>query len=211
MESDANRAGIPIGTGRQAKLFDAEILRQAIRESISTSPEAFLKTIEDVDNRASGYWQKEIDISTWVVILRGDEVVGIAVARYPDLELDRNIDRTRVRFIESVWIAPGLRGSRLGERLIRFLFEAECAKSPGIRKFMLWVLAENRRAIRLYKRMKFRYVERQILPDGSGRIELRYEYQLKLGARAMKAAAKARQNDLRKHDMTYRVLGEETE
>ncbi len=199
------------GTGHQAELLDTEILQRAIRESILTSPEAFLKTIEDVDSRAVGYWQKEIDISTWAVIQRGDEVVGIAVARWPDLEMDRNIDRARARFIESVWIAPGYRGGHLGERLIRFLFEAECAKSPDVRQFMLWVLAKNRRAIRLYKRMKFRYVERQVLPDGSGRIELRYEYRLKPGARVMKAAAKARQNDLRKRDMTYRVLGEETE
>ncbi len=211
MANHASGAAGLSGTGHQAKLPDAQILKQAIRESISTSPEAFLKTIEDVDNREPGYWQKEINTSTWAVIQRGDEVVGIAVARYPDLEMDRNIDPTRVRFIESVWIAPGLRGGHLGERLIRFLFEVECAKSPDIRQFMLWVLAKNRRAIRLYKRMKFRYVERQVLPDGSGRIELRYEYQLKLGARVMKVAAKARQNDRSKHDLVYRVLGEETE
>jgi ribosomal protein S18 acetylase RimI-like enzyme len=211
MANHASGAEGPNGTGHRAKVLDAEILKRTIRESISTSPEAFLKTIEDVDNRASGYWQKEIDTSTWAVIQRGDEVVGIAVARYPDFEMDRNIDRTRVRFIESVWIAPGLRGGHLGERLIRYLFEAEYTKSPDIRQFMLWVLAKNRRAIRLYKRMKFRYVERQVLPDGSGRIELRYEYRLKLDARVMKSAAKARENDHRKRDMIYRVLGEETE
>lgn len=206
MANHAAGAEGPVGTG--LKRDDAQILADAIRKSISTSPEAFLKTIEDIDNKACDYWQKEIDSSTWAVLQRGDEVVGIAVARWPDLEMDRDIDRTEARFIESVWVAPELRGSHLGERLVRFLFEVECAKSPGVRRFLLWVFDKNSPAIRLYKRMGFTYVGRQDLPGGSGRTELRYEYLLEPEAADMKAAADKRQDDLREYGVIYRVLGD---
>jgi ribosomal protein S18 acetylase RimI-like enzyme len=201
-------AGNHIVTGRWPKFHDAQILKEAIRASISTSPEAFLTTIEDVNRRTSEYWAKEILSSTWAVIQRGDEVVGIAVARWPNLEIDRDIDRARACFIESVWIAPELRGNHLGERLVRFLFEMERAKNSGVRRFLLWVLDRNSQAIRLYERMGFRYVERQHLPDWSGRTELRYEYRLEPDSAEMKAAAVARQDDLREYGVIYRVLGE---
>src|ERR1700730_11846987 len=93
-------------TGHRPTLRDAQILQKAIRESISTSPEAFLKTVDDVDERSIDYWEKEIDTSTWAVIQRGEAVVGIAVARLPDREMDTDIDPTTARFIESVWITP---------------------------------------------------------------------------------------------------------
>jgi ribosomal protein S18 acetylase RimI-like enzyme len=191
-----------------ANRTDAQILEQAVRQSITTDPAAFLKTSEDVQNRAPDYWHKEIDSATWVVIQKGVEVVGIAVARFPDLEVDRNINRTRSRFIESVWIAPEFRGRGLGERLVRFLFETEWSESPDVRQFLLWVLEKNDPAIKLYKRMGFRRVGEQKLPDLSGRTEFRYEYVLDPDQAQMEAAVGERQADLRKEGLTYRVLGD---
>ena len=71
------------------KFRDARILKKAMRESISTSPGSFLKTVADVDSMSAGYWEKEINSYTWVVIQHLDNVVGIAVARWPDKEMDR--------------------------------------------------------------------------------------------------------------------------
>jgi ribosomal protein S18 acetylase RimI-like enzyme len=210
MANHASDEGDPVRAGYRPRFRDAQILKRAIRTSIRTSPEAFLKTLEDVDNSSPDYWEKEVDSSTWVVIQRNDEVVGVAVARWPDLEMDRNIDRTGARFIESVWIAPELRGSHLGERLVRFLFEVESAKSPDVEQFLLWVFDRNSPAIRLYERMGFRYAGEQDLPGWSGRRELRYEYKLEPDAAEMNAAAHARQDDLRNHGVIYRVLGRET-
>ena len=93
---------------------------------------------------------------------------------------------------------------------MRFLFEVEHAKSPGIGRFLLWVFDKNEYAIRLYKRMGFRRVARQDVPDGSGRIELRYEYWLEPDARGIQAARAARRDDLRTYGLVYRVLGEDT-
>jgi ribosomal protein S18 acetylase RimI-like enzyme len=183
------------------------MLKTAVYESISTSPGVFLMTADDLDGKEPDYWEGEICSSTWAVIQRGDEFVGLAVARWPDAEMDSDVDPAVARFIESVWIAPEFRGKRLAERLVRFLFEVECAKSPGIRQFLLWVFDKNQQAIRSYERMGFRYVARQDLAD---RTELRYEYWREPDAGEVQAALAARQDDLRASGLVYRVLGKET-
>jgi ribosomal protein S18 acetylase RimI-like enzyme len=200
-------------TGYQPALSDAEILQKAIWESVLTSPEAFLKTVDDVDERSVDYWEKEINTSTWAVVQRGEEVVGIAVARFPDREMDTEIDPDTARFIESVWITPELRGRRIGERLVRFIFEVECKKNPEIKKFLLWVFDKNHRAIRLYERMGF-------VPTGvknpnirGGRTELQFQYQLTFDIALTNATETAvdeaaRRADLCQFDVRYRILGE---
>lgn len=196
------------GTAYQSELTDAQILQRAMRKSIDTSPEAFLKTVEEVDNCGTDYWNQEIASFTWAVIQRGESVVGVAVARQPDPEKNPDIDPPSTRFIESVWIDPELRGRHLGEQLVRFLFAVEYAKSPGIRQFLLWVFEKNVSAIRLYQRMGFVYDIEQKLPDGSGRIELRYRYSLKPDAALMAVSAESRQQDPDMHGLIYRVLGD---
>jgi ribosomal protein S18 acetylase RimI-like enzyme len=208
-----------IETGQRPVLSDAEILQEAIRESVSTSPEAFLKTVSDVDGFSVEYWEKEIASSTWVVIQRGSKVVGIAVSRFPDREMDNDLNPIEARFIESVWIAPELRGNRMGERLVRFLFEVERKKSPVIKQFLLWVFDKNDRAIRLYKRMRFKGTGESQQCNRIGRIELKLKYQLRFNAgvpvigAVVKAITEARnraarRRDLRKYGVTYRILGE---
>jgi ribosomal protein S18 acetylase RimI-like enzyme len=186
------------------------MLKEAMHEASSTSPEAFLMTSDDIKAKEVDYWEREINSSTWAVIQKGDKVVGFAVARWPDGEMDRDVDPAAARFIESVWIHPDLRGQRLAERLVRFLFEVEHAKSPSVRRFLLWVFDKNKYAIRLYRRMGFRYVTRQDVPDGSGRKERRYEYRLEPDAGRGQAALAALHDDLSTSGLVYRVLGEDT-
>jgi RimJ/RimL family protein N-acetyltransferase len=90
---------------------------------------------------------------------------------------------------------------------VRFLFEVELAKNPGIRQFLLWVFDKNDKAIRLYERMGFRYVTRQNIADRSGREELRYEYLLEPDARGVRAARGDRRADLRTHGRVSGVMG----
>jgi ribosomal protein S18 acetylase RimI-like enzyme len=203
-------AADPVETERSPESRDARILKKAIRESILTSPGSFLKTVADVDTMGADYWDKEIDTSTWAVIQQFDKVVGIAVARWPDKEIDRDIDQIRVRFIESVWIAPKFRGSRMGERLVSYLIEVECERYPSVSQFMLWVFENNKHAIRLYERMHFKCVGKHALKEH--KIELCYEYVLpsmsaEKAARRSMANAEAREGDLRQYGVTYRVLG----
>lgn len=189
---------------------DAETLQRAIRVSISTSPEAFLKTVDDVNGMSDDYWEKDIREATWAVIERAGQVVGIAVSREPHREADRDIEPDEARFIESVWIVPELRENQIGERLVRFLFEVECKKNQKIKQFLLWVFEENQPAIRLYQRMKFVNTGVSQRCNLVGRTEIKYR--LMLDTVLVKASEKAvneaaRRKDLDDFGVTYRVLG----
>lgn len=210
MADHASGTEVPRRSAHPPDSADARLLEEAIRKSIATSPEAFLKTIQDVNDRKPDYWQTEIDSATWVVIQKGVDIVGVAVARRPDPVSDTGVSWDDARFVESVWIAPEFRGRHLGERLVRYLFEIECARNPNVRHFLLWVLEKNERAISLYERMGFKYVEEHDLPDFGGRTEFRYEYLQDADDMAMQLAVDERQDDLREDNLIYRVLGRET-
>jgi hypothetical protein len=68
----------------------------------------------------------------------GRESVGVAACKLPDSGIDKE-DRAESRYIESVWIASGLRGNRLGERLIKYMMHVEYRKSRLVRQYLLWV------------------------------------------------------------------------
>ena len=209
MVDQVTKVADSVETERRHEFRDADILKEAVRESILTSPGSFLRTVTDVEKMSDEYWGKEIDTYTWVVIQRLDTVVGIAVARRPKEETDPDIDELTARFIESIWIAPEFRRSQMGERLVNYLMEIEREKCPSVCRFILWVFEQNKNAIRLYERMCFECVGDHILEDG--RIELRYEYVLpnlsaEEATRSWMANAAAREEDRRQHDVTYRVL-----
>ena len=135
---------------------------------------------------------------------------GLQFQGSPDREADRDIEPDEARFIESVWIAPELRGNRMGERLVRFLFEVECKKNLKIKQFLLWVFEENQSAIRLYQRMKFVATGVSQRCNLVGRTEIKYRLTLDTAvARATEKAVNeaARRKDLDDFGMTYRVLG----
>ena len=197
-----------------AVVRDAQILQKAMRKSVAISPDAFLKTVDDVDEKPIDYWVNEILSSTWAVIEKGEEILGIAAAKWPDREMDADIkNQATARFIESVWIAPQLRGRRMGERLVKYLLEVECRKNPDIRQFLLWVLDENGPAKRLYRRMEFEYTAVKKWDDRVGKAELRYRLAYDsamakaIGTTVNEAARRA---DLREFGVRYRVLGEDT-
>lgn len=203
MENHASGTGSPTEVGHQSELSDEQVLAQAMWESVYTSPEAFLKKLEDIKSREPDYWRKEIDSSTWAVIQRGNQVIGVAVAKWPDQDMDSNIDPTKARFIESVWIAPEFRRRHLGERLVRFLMEQECAKSPTVRQFLLWVLDNNKTAISMYVKMGFMFAGMKPLDGwrGGNQYEHKYEYQPERGTAEQDC-------DEPVEGLIYRVLGQ---
>ena len=197
MADKASGADDPVGAEPLHGLRDAQMLKEAMHEATSTSPEAFLMTIDDIKAKEADYWEREISSSTWAVIQKGDKVVGFAVARWPDGEMDRDVDPTAARFIESVWIDPKLRRQRLAEQLVRFLFEVERAKSPGVGHFLLWVFDKNYQPSACTSAWGSGTWPGRTY-DQSGRTELRYEYRLEPDARGVRAAAlAARLDDLR--------------
>ena len=189
-------------------LKDAQILQDAVREAIRTSPDSFLKTVEDVDAKSLDYWKHEIQSATWVVAQRAGKVVGVAAAKYPDPDKDKENKET-ARYIESVWIAPDLRGNRLGERLIKYLLEAEYQKHQQVKQFLLWVFTTNSSAISLYEHMGFvlappKEKHESIKPEIRYRLDFNGEVHAAVPLAVNKAS---RREDQRQYAVTYRVLG----
>jgi len=192
---------------------DARLLRQAMIRAVRKSPGSFLKTTKEIKRTD---WNHEIRSSTWVVALRGREVVGIACAKRPDAEQDSE-DAETSRYIGSVWIAPDFRGNRMAERLIQYLLDTERRKNQSIKQFLLWVFDTNDSAIKLYERVGFRPTGEEnpveFKPAKKGiapKVEIKYCLDFDAEAHAALHRAvndAARHADVRRHRVTYRVLG----
>ena len=123
------------------------------------------------------YWVKEILSSTWAVIEREEEVLGIAAAKLPHREMDNDIeDHETARFIESLWIAPELRGYRMGERLVRLSLRGGMPEEPEYLAVSPLGFRKNRPAIHLYRRMGFEYTAVKQWLNQIGTAELKYQY-----------------------------------
>jgi ribosomal protein S18 acetylase RimI-like enzyme len=189
---------------------DAGILRKAVRDAVITSPASFLTTIDDVEAKPLEDWADELQSATWVVAERGGEihkqVVGVAASRRPDPGLDHE-DPAAARYIDSVWVAPSLRGRRVGERLLKHLLAAEHSGNPRVRQFLLWVYPDNVPAIRLYERIGFASLHEQIV---GGKTEIKYRLDVSAEVRAMLRlfANGSQPHDRLHHAVSYRVLGQ---
>jgi ribosomal protein S18 acetylase RimI-like enzyme len=184
---------------------DADILRYAMRDAVGTSPGSFLRTVADVDAEPPDYWANEIRSSKWAVAQHGGKVVGIAASKRPNPKVDSE-DPATARYIESVWINPGLRRRRLGERLIRYLLTAEYLDNHYIRQFLLWVYATNDPAMRLYEHIGF-VPTREINVGTRTEIKYRLDFHPELHTTICLLAQGHRQ-DLPYRGVTYRVLGQ---
>jgi len=185
---------------------DAETLYYAMREAVITSPDSFLKTVEAVDAEPPGYWVNEIRSSKWAVAQHLGEVVGIAASKRPDPSVDTE-DPATARYIESVWVAPGLRRKRLGERLIKYLLATEYLNNLHITQFVLWVYATNDSAMRLYEHIGFiRTPERNV----GARTEIKYrlDFNPDVHTTIGLAANRDHRHDQLHRAVTYRLLGQ---
>jgi ribosomal protein S18 acetylase RimI-like enzyme len=185
---------------------DAETLYYAMREAVRTSPDSFLKTVEDVDAEPSDYWINEVRSAKWAVAQHGIEVVAIAASKHPDPEMDKE-DPATTRYIESVWVAPDLRRRRLGERLIKYLLTAEYWNNLCIKQFVLWVYATNASAMGLYEYIGFvRTPERNV----GARTEIKYRLDFNPEVHTTMGLVMNgdRRQDQFHRGVTYRVLGQ---
>jgi len=206
----------PIGASAGSAIDqDAKVLAATMREAIRTSPDSFVTTLVDIASKKVNDWIHEIQSSTWVVAERDGKGVGVAACKHPDPGIDKE-DRADSRYIESVWIAPDLRGNRLGERLIKYLMHTEYRKSRLVRQYLLWVFPANESAINLYQRLGFVRVEAKeeevSEPEQEDVSEIKYRLDVNPRTRAAihETAGEAALLAVKaKWGVTYRVLGEE--
>ena len=95
MTDSPNRIVYPAKlTAGSAIQRDAQKLQWAVRESVSSSPEAFLAHINDIDAKSASDWIDEIRLSTWAIVERDDEILGIAAAKRPDRDEDKDVNQS---------------------------------------------------------------------------------------------------------------------
>lgn len=185
---------------------DAKILRRAMREAVRTSPDSFEKTVAELEAKPSSYWINEVQSAKWAVAQHGGRVVGIAASKYPNPAMDSE-DPATARYIESVWVDPGLRRKRLGERLIKYLFAAEYWSNQHIRQFVLWVYTTNDSAMKLYEHLGFvRTPEKNVGPRTE--IKYRLEFNPESHTTVSLTAGREPENDQLHRGVTVRLLGQ---
>lgn len=184
---------------------DADILRGAMRDAVGTSGDFFLRTVADVDAESPEYWANEVRSAKWAVAQHGGKVVGVAAGKHPNPKLDSE-DPAVARYIESVWVVPGLRRRRLGERLIKYLLTAEYLDNHYIRQFLLWVYATNDPAMRLYEHIGFVATQEMHVGDRT-EIKYRLDFDPELHTTIGLPAHGPRRHDPLCRGVTYRLLG----
>ncbi len=126
----------------------------------------------DVDTRTASWTQwltagPADDVVTWVAT-DGPTVVGFATVG-PARDAD---SRRAEREIYSIYLAPDAWGSGVARELMRTVVDASGARTP----LSLWVLADNERARRFYRRHGFTPdgAEKKRTLGGSELVEVRY-------------------------------------
>lgn len=131
-------------------------LRAARIRSVADSPIAFGQSISEVRDRPESDWQRDARRSArgasriWLFArgLQDDQVVGLVQGR-------RRRPSTLLLF--SMWVDPGYRRLRVGERLVDDL--ERWAVGWSATETVLWVLSRNEGATSFYRRLGFRQLQ----------------------------------------------------
>ena len=128
---------------------DWQLVRAVRLRSLEADPSAFASTLQRELAFSGEVWQDRLRTSTWFLALpeQPAEPVGVALVR--PLEPGSNADYE----INAMWVAPELRGQRIGEALLDAALAA--AGSSGARTVRLWVTSGNDGALALYTRRGF--------------------------------------------------------
>jgi ribosomal protein S18 acetylase RimI-like enzyme len=151
---------------------DWEDLRTGRLAALKDSPHAFAATLGQERRRRNGDWIDLAKDLTWTVARECGQVVGIASMTPVDESLPK------VRFIESVWVARGLRKRGLVRQM---LAELELrARDNGADRLQLWVLETNDQARGAWVQLGFVEPEPavianspKLLPGGTGFVKER--------------------------------------
>jgi len=192
-------------------LSDAELLREAVLESVRTSPGSFLATKAEIEEKSPTYWEDQLRSSTWAVMEAEARILGVAAAKRPGPKDEDYANSDDARFIEQVWIDPSMRRLGLGKRLVNYLIQTQ--RKEGIQQFYLWVFDRNAPAIELYERMAFKPTGRS--PGLTDWSVCEIQYVLTFDSDAvdnaeLRESAAARERDWCDYGVTYRLLGWKT-
>jgi len=124
---------------------DWEVWRRVRLEALAGAPEAFASTLSQWQSAPEDRWRQRLSAVPFNVVAVVD---GMTVGQASGTELDAG----RVELI-SVWVAPGARGTGVGDALIAAV--KDYAGEAGANVVRLSVRRRNEPAIRLYERSGF--------------------------------------------------------
>jgi GNAT superfamily N-acetyltransferase len=125
-----------------------QVLRDVRLRALRESPLSFLVKYDQEERYSQKRWQTEFDRGDWIVgELDGEYVCLTGVTRKFSAPRDE-------RYLEYVWVAPGLRGRRTAFDMLTDIISE--LKDYGVRTIFLWTLfKDNKAAQSLYERLLF--------------------------------------------------------
>lgn len=143
---------------------DWHTLKKIRLSALRDSPHAFLHSYEDESKYDEARWRAEFVRGEWYIRIatgRPEPVGLVGITREPI---------TQRRFLEYLWVAPECRRRGVAFSMINYVLGR--LRKSAVRTVFLWVLDNNDRATRLYKRLGFVSCNyRQPLEDSPERSE----------------------------------------
>jgi ribosomal protein S18 acetylase RimI-like enzyme len=133
------------------------VLRDLRLTALKDYPAAFLSSYEREEAYGERRWRQEFVRGEWNVIRAGERRAGLlGVTRLPDMPLQEC-------YLEYMWVDPGFRRLGVASNLLRTVLDR--LRDLGVDTVLLYILAGNDDAKRLYEKFGFQHTnEWQELP-----------------------------------------------
>jgi RimJ/RimL family protein N-acetyltransferase len=118
-------------------------------EALKKSPDSFLSSFEEENKTPDNMWAEQLENSIKFGYFINDEIVGCSGL---SIEKATKISHTATLF--GMYVKDGFRGSGVGLALVNFV--KNYAKENHIKHLYLGCNAENRGAVKLYKKCGFK-------------------------------------------------------
>ncbi len=134
---------------------DWALLRDVRLAALTDTPYAFASTVEAEATFDEWQWRERLSGATTFAAVAAERPVGLVTA------LPR--DAGEVHLV-GMWVHPDVRGRQVAARLVTEL--VDWARGCGVPAVVLWVVSDNERARRFYRRLGFVHTGRnQQMPE----------------------------------------------
>lgn len=161
---------------RRIRSGEGGLLRQVRLRALRTDPDAFGSSYERETALTDDEWEERVESSATgneqlIVVGDGDDGFVAMAGAFTRPEVPR------VRHLYGMWVAPEVRGSGFGGRLVGEI--VMWSRDAGAAEVRLWVVESNLIAVRLYEKAGFSPTgETQPLPSNPDLVEQRMRLSL---------------------------------
>ncbi len=123
---------------------DWAVLRDARLAALTDTPYAFASTVEREASFDEWQWRERLSNATTFAAVAPEGPVGLVTGQSR---------KTGEVHLVGMWVHPDVRGRQVAGRLVAEL--VEWARGSGAPAVVLWVVSDNERARRFYRRLGF--------------------------------------------------------